>query len=456
MNSGRTWRERSSRIVTFTVVLAACWTWCGSMPIHAAATAGSVDLPDVLATVNGKPILKANVVANLVDAAPVALALKRAIDRTIAAEQAVKEGLDQDPGHLKRIARLKDEEAAREGMAMRRIVEQYLHQVPEYAEASAAAAQVTDAQIDAYAEENKDDFGKQTGKNLRRRARRALIRERRSAAHDAWMKARLTKAGVTVNGVAIPRHVIEAAVDAKSAVKSIPEALFNPAVRPMGDAFVDSVLELARAQAADPVPADDPAAAKKILAGTVIEAEGTKIVLAEHYAFEAIAAAAQGGPSNGELFDAISEAVCVAEARRKGLGKDPALATGYVPIQKFGPAVIEVQLAYMYFQRYNLTMDGVAVTDKEVGGVVRALLRMVVGKGDDELRARLTALKQEYSAVAITDAEIDHWGMALMGTYLESGRRPLYDRIKTAKLDWKRAAHLEPFRAKATIERFVD
>ncbi|HCN08397.1 MAG TPA: hypothetical protein DIT01_10725 [Lentisphaeria bacterium] len=102
----------------------------------------------------------------------------------------------------------------------------------------------------------------------------------------------------------------------------------------------------------------------------------------------------------------------------------------------------------------TLTLDGRRRYKSNVE--VRALLRMAVGKGDDELRAGLTALKQEYSAVAITDAEIDHWGMALMGTYLEPGRRPLYGRIKTAKLDWRRAVHPEPFRAKATIERFVD
>ena len=95
----KAWWNQAAFVAVFSAVLAVCGI---ALVQEAGAAVAPADLPDVLAKVNGKPILKKDVLPGPDAAGLSTPALERAIEQELIAQQAATEGLDENPQYQPR------------------------------------------------------------------------------------------------------------------------------------------------------------------------------------------------------------------------------------------------------------------------------------------------------------------------------------------------------------------
>ena len=460
MHANRTWSERTKAAVVLAVIVAGSWTWCTVAPAQEPGAAGTIspdDLPKVLAKVNGKPILKADVLPGLAAGASIASALRRAIDQELIAQQlppAVRLTDDQAE-HIKRLEST---------------VLAYFYQktIPELARRN--LADVTEAQIDACLAENPKRLARNRGEARRRMAASLVARQQYAEAHGNWLKARLAGTEISVNGEELSPAVMELAVQTMAlqltGSRQIP-----------GPALFEKVKEMVIAQTARErgVPAEtlanDSDLVKALLTETVIEVDGHKLVLGNLRNWQAMTARADAVLPDGLLVGAIKELILVADARAQGIDKDPAFqkqlerSREQVTAGRPGASPSDI-----YYARHGLGRADVEVTDTELEALHQAVMQALLYKGEaarpDGLHAYLRAAKLNWARetnlkdVEVTDAELEALHQAIMQVLLHKGgakgTNGLREYLQSTKLNWVRELHLKGLRGRAKIELFVN
>lgn len=399
--------------------------------VAAATTAGSEGLPEILAKVNNKSIHRATVIAGLNPDDPVGPALDRAVCRALSAQLAVREGLDKDPAYVAAVRDMKMRSGRTDDVVAMILASHYIQTNADLQKAFAAAAAISDAEVDAFIAENQPRYGQMPKDQLRPVATRGLVSQRRAEIRNDWVMPRLSKTEFSIDGTPIPATVIEAAVDARATGN--------------GDPLIDHIL------ASLPGAANDPAGA---LGAAVIDAGGTAIELGTLRGFQQIAAGAGGGQSHRKLIDVLIHAVLAAEARSKGIDQDPEFIRAN-PLM--GPQVTNADtiLVAKYFEHHELKRNDIKIDKKELDQFALAVMQMFQGKGDGALRRQLAAAKKSYVDAAVSDAEIEALSAALMLS-LWDGRDAFRAYLVNVMLEWKVAGHFAPLLAQAKIKRFDD
>jgi len=399
--------------------------------LAAATTAGSEGLPEILAKVNNKSIHRATVIARLNPDDPVGPALDRAVCRALSAQLAVREGLDKDPGYVAAVRDMKMRSGRTDDVVAMIVASYYIQTNADLQKAFAAAAAISDAEVDAFIAENQPRYGQMPKDQLRPVATRGLVSQRRAEIRNDWVMPRLSKTEFSIDGTPIPATVIEAAVDARATGS--------------GDPLIDHIL------ASLPGAGNDPAGA---LGAAVIDAGGTAIELGTLRGFQQIAAGAGGGQSHRKLIDVLIHAVLADEARSKGIDQDPEFIRAN-PLM--GPQVTNADtiLVARYFEHHELKRNDIKIDKKELDQFALAVMQMFQGKGDGALRRQLAAAKKIYVDAAVSDAEIEALSEALMLS-LWDGRAAFRRYLVNVMLEWKVAGHFAPLLAQAKITRFDD
>lgn len=399
--------------------------------LAAATTADSGDLPEILAKVNNKSIHRASVIAGLNPDDSVGPALDRAVCRALSAQLAVREGLDKDPGYVAAVRDMKMSSGRTDDVVAMILASHYIQTNADLQKAYAAAAAVSDAEVDAFIAENQPRYGQMQKDQLRPVATRGLVSLRLAEIRNDWVMPRLLKTEFSIGGTPIPATVIEAAGDAKATGS--------------GDPLIDHIL------ASLPGGANDPAGA---LGAVVIDAGGTAIELGILSGFQQIAAGAGGGQSHRKLIDVLIHAVLADEARSKGIDQDLEFIRAN-PGMGSQVTNSDTILADKYFEHHELKRKDIKIDKKELDQFALAVMQMFQGKGDGVLRRQLAAAKKSYVDAAVSDAEIEALSAALMLS-LWDGRDAFRRYLVNVMLEWKVAGHFAPLLAQAKITRFDD
>ena len=452
-------QRKKTRSMAMIAVAAICGILCAGTARAAAVT--SLDaLPEVVAKVNGKPILKKDIVPRTrigeiagVGVLPPALrvtpAINEAIDRELIAQQAAKEGLGRPP--------------VRADQPLPLIDASYLADAYAYHNEDLRKGMdpelLTEADIDAALAANAEKLAPLPEKARRQAASAMASRKRFETAKAEWRKALLVKAGPTVNGEAIPREMIEAAADAWSEE---------------GDAaFASSIREIIIAREADRqgVPSaaieKDAAAVEALLSTAVLEGPGGKVMMAKALGRKRLAALAAGEAIRPVLFRALSIRIIAAAAIENGVDKIPKVQKelrmrsegrkAQVPDDSAAVAellyarhglgksddMVSLREAASEFQWYQALADGRTVSADEIAAIVRDRLQAA----DDMVSLREAASEfQWYQALAAD-------GRTVSAAEINAIVR---GRLQAARLSTKREAYLQRLRAAAKIEYMVE
>ena len=192
------------------------------------------ELGDVLAKVDGKPILKADVY-------PVGLPMKVSleqsvkprvgehIDRMLVIQAAVAERLDKTKAYRKGMRAIEQKTTLAENALLAR---HYESKLPATIAAHNRSA-ITDAEAAAFVKKDKNLYRGKTRREAVELARGHISRDRQLGAGIDWMTKNLGNREVTINGKAIPAATIAAAIDAADRRYWRPEALLLKAVGEM-------------------------------------------------------------------------------------------------------------------------------------------------------------------------------------------------------------------------------
>jgi len=451
-------QRKKTRSMAMIAVAAICGILCAGTARAAGVT--SLDaLPEVVAKVNGKPILKKDIVPRTrlgeiagVGVLPPALrvtpAINEAIDRELIAQQAAKEGLGRPPVRADQPLPLSNASYLADAYAyhnedLRKEMD------PEL---------LTEADIDAALAANAEKLAPLPEKARRPAASAMASRKRFETAKAEWRKALLVKAGPTVNGEAISREMIEAAADAWSEE---------------GDAaFASSIREIIIAREADRQGVQsaaiekDAAAVEALLSKAVLEGPGGKVMMAKALGRKRLAALAAGEAIRPVLFRALSARIIAAAAIENGVDKIPkvqkelrmrsrrgqaqepaAAAVAELLYSRHGLGksddMVSLREAASEFQWYQALADGRTVSADEIAAIVRDRLQAA----DDMVSLREAASEfQWYQALAAD-------GRTVSAAEINAIVR---GRLQAARLSTKREAYLQRLRAAAKIEYMVE
>ena len=476
------WWNRAAVVAVLTAVLAMCGI---ALVQEAGAAVAPADLPDVLAKVNGKPILKKDVLPGPDAAGLSTPAFERAIEQELIAQQAATEGLDENPQYQQQISQARAKVVQLAWLKRRQpamLAFFYSHTIPELTRVD--PADVPAADIDAHLAANPDRFGRLTGTKLRLAAARIISTRLYTQTQAEWLRMRLSDCRFSVNGKEIPPAIIQTAVDALTAQGPAPVGLF------------DKVKEMVIKQEAKRQGVQLPEIKKNadlleaILTEAMIEIEtpGQEIVRSPiphslPMTDEDGEIAVTGYDSN--LFIAMKESILAAEAREKGIDKDPAFQ------QQLAPLLAQVErlsahneadaLVDAYYSSHGLGVGDVEVTDAELDEWYLAIMRALMDRGqtggqdafrayldtarrnsqrDGRLAASLGNTEAGVEDVEVTDAELDEWYLAIMQALMNQGQAWGQDAfrasLETARLNWQREGYMQALRQAADIEVFVD
>jgi hypothetical protein len=460
MHENRTWSERIKAAVVLAVIVAGSWMWCTVAPAQEPGAAGIIspdDLPDVLAKVNGKPILKKDVLPGVAAGAPIAPALRRAIDQELIAQQ-------PPPA-----VRLTDEQAEQiKRLESTVLASFYQKTIPELDRRN--PADVTEAQIDACLAENPKRLARNRGEARRRMAASLVARQQYAEAHGNWLKARLAGTELSVNGEELSPAVMELAVQTMS-------LRMAGSRQTLGSALFEKIKEMVIAQAAQDqgAPAEtlanDSDLVKALLTKTVIEVDGHKLVLGNLRNWQAMTARADAVIPDGLLVGAIKEIILVADAQAQGIDKDPAfqkqLERSREQVTASAPGTSPSDV---YYARQGLGQADVVVSAAELEAlhqaVMQALLYNGQAAGPEALHAYLRTAKLSWARetnlqeVEVSDAELEGLHQAIMQVLLHKGgaegTNGLREYLQSTKLNSARERHLKVLRGRAKIETFVN
>ena len=405
-----------NRVAT-SIVLAVglvCWISC-------AMAQGTNDLPEKLATVNGKPIYQKDIVP---DDTGIVRQLRVAVDHELIAQRAAKEGIDlpdRGPSRQALLGRLTQKETMWLGVMY---------------EEKIWAGRTFDTP------------------------------QNKAEAYGEWLRTLLANVHVT-NRDAIPAALIEQATETVLATLR-----HDPVEAGGGAALYDKISGLviareAKERGVEPaVVAADAEQVKLLLAAAEMTVDRQKLLLGNLPAWAYISRTADSGRApDSQLLTVVKEQVLAVEARQKGFDKDPAFmqqTTQLVADKKtiaarsigVAPALIST-----YYKNHNLTADDVEVTASELEGYYVAVFQTVMGAdadAKDAVRRHLNSAKQKIAAADLTDDEWKSWQLHIALSFLNENRTTMRDRIAAAKLEWTRQAHIKELRAHADIEFLVD
>ncbi len=192
------------------------------------------ELGDVLAKIDGKPVLKADVY-------PVGLPRKvsleqsvkprvgKYIDQLLVIQAAVAERLDKTRAYRKGMQAVEQTTTLAENALLAR---HYESKLPATIAARNRSA-ITDAEAAAFVKKDKKLYRGKTRREAVELARDHITRDRQLGAGIDWMTKNLGNREVTINGKAIPPATIVAAIDAADRRYWRPEALLLEAVGEM-------------------------------------------------------------------------------------------------------------------------------------------------------------------------------------------------------------------------------
>lgn len=398
------------------------------------ATAQSAwgDLPEIIAKVNRQKISRDDIRVAVEAGRPITAQIDGAIFNALAAQQALKEGLDKDPEYV----RFKDHSAERgrreKWLTATILVDHYRKKVPALVEARQASANVEDVEVIKYIALNSDRFGTLSGKRLQATARSMIVSERFAAVESEWLTALLLKKGIKVNNKKVPAATIEAAMAARQ------QSISAARKQLKGTILLDAVTDVIGGRDA--------------LADAVITVAGEEIVVGELPVFRDLTAN-RAGPM--PLLRPLITTLLAAEARKEGIDKDPEfVATAGRAARP--PIADYTVLAGIYWQRHGIDTQSIKITDAELRGCLRAIAQTLMAKDGDAFSAWLGAAKKEHAKAEVTSSELTAWYEAIFDAVLDGDSKDLRTQLLMAKLGWKRSRHLETALAAAKIKRYVD
>lgn len=427
----------------------------GAAPeVNAAGAVSLDDLPAVVARVNGTPVPKSAVVPE--EGETIAAAVRHAVDQELVAQQFVKEGLDKDPGYQRQISRKREDKARRTRQETTALANFYEKSIPELA-SKPDPTKVTEAEIDEWLTGDTVILGSLTGQQARDAVRKLVSRGKKAAARGEWLKARLAKAKVRVYGKRVPQAAIAAGVAEMSnrriGSREKPKTPLRDKIREMiigGEARLRGV--------APETIAKDAVLVEELFSAAEIEVDGDIMY-----------------PSMlMSLPRALGQFLLAAEARKKGVDKDPEYQKKFT--ESFPPMPQEMVTheallrAEIFYARHGLSPVDAKISDAELNEWYLALMRALVSKKSDgeqdSLRSQLRAVKLRWmrqgakpanvADTNISDAELDRWYIAIIRGLANGEKSSLRGDLNAAKLRWMRDGYLESLRQTAKIEYMAE
>ena len=407
-------QRKKTRTMAMIAVAAICGILC-ALTARAAGVTVLDALPEVVAKVNGKPILKKDSVPRtrlgamtgggvLPPALRVTPAINEAIDRELIAQQAAKEGLGRSPVGKDQPMPLSDATYLADAYAYHN--EELRQEMdPEL---------LTEADIDAALAANAEKLAPLPEAARWQAASSMASRKRFETAKAEWRKALLVKSGPTVNGEAIPRQMIEAAADAWS---EDGEGEFASWIREI------IVAREADRQGVQSAAIEKDAAAVEVLLSTaVLEGPGAKVIVAKALGRKRLAALAAGEAIRPVLFRALGARIIAAAALENGVDKIPKVQKelrmrsrrrkAQVPDDSAAVAellysrpglgkwddMVSLREAASEFQWHQALADGRTVSEAEINAIVRGRLQAtrLSAKREGYVQRLRAAAKIEY------------------------------------------------------------
>ena len=323
------------------------------------------EVGEVLARVNGEPLLTETLFPGAEAGTKLNLYHLRsrteaAISDELVAQKSVALGLDKDPEYLDLIATLELQVARQE---RRFLVKLYYEQsIPEIQAAIDSEGRTPTAEeIAAHIAENQDEFSRYPETAAERVAISQLTAGSRGATANAlaeWLQQRLAAVSFQADGENIPAAVIEQAV--AQTIES--RGVLLPKIR-------ESAIsrESQRSGAEPEVIEKDAALVTALLSETVIEADGTKLVLGDLPELERLVTAfGQNRFVMPLVFMTIVDLIVAEDAVAAGIDKDPRFIEQQARVAQAVEKGRSRMLAEFYYARQGMSPDDMAASDEDV------------------------------------------------------------------------------------------
>ncbi len=323
------------------------------------------EVGEVLARVNGESLLtealfpgaEAGTKLNLYQ---LRSRIEAAIYDELVAQKAVALGLDKDPEYLDLIATLELQAARQEKRLLARLY--YGQSIPEIKAAIDSEGRTPTAEeIAAHIAENQDEFSRYPETAAERVAISQLTAGSSGATANAlaeWLQQRLAAVSFQADGEDIPAAVIEQAV--AQTIES--RGVLLPKIR-------ESAIsrESQRSGAEPEVIEKDAALVTALLSETVIEADGTKLVLGDLPELERLVTAfGQNRFVMPLVFMTIVDLIVAEDAVAAGIDKDPRFIEQQARVAQAVEKGRSRMLAEFYYARQGMSPDDMAASDEDV------------------------------------------------------------------------------------------
>lgn len=285
------------------------------------------DLPEVLAKVDGKEILKTDVLSAAQSSGPGRIRTQsfkpqvdNYIDRHLVVKAALAEKLDETSEYEKGLEALKARIALAES---RTLSTYYRRQTPEFGSAVQNRS-ITDKEATAYVRANPANFKDKFRAEALYLAKNVIIKERYATAQFDWMTAHLPKATIKVNGETVPTEMIEEAIDAADSRIWTPSSILFPIV-------VESAIarEAEATGEGEAVIKQDEDRVRKLVAASELEVGHVKFALQDVQGFTGLLQHLSGRDAASNrplLLELVTNLVMADMARKENLDKDEAYA----------------------------------------------------------------------------------------------------------------------------------
>ncbi len=277
--------------------------------------------------------------------------LQAAINRELVRQDALAEGLDEDPEYLDRMATIgKQLEEAK----IHQLGRLYKESIPEMR--AARNPEISDEEIDNFILENPKRFGKTEGEKLRRMVKQTIASQGVAPTYADILRERLKDVRFTVDGEPVAGAVIERCIEAQ-----VPPSLTVPSQLQDTAYLLTAIQEMV-------VPGEsDPDVIREKLAAVTLEAAGQRIVLGEHLVFEKLLNdGIAGRPRRLVFFNALVARILAAEARKDGLHDQPAFQAWVSRIEAKLPEREANVLVALQYERHGAVPGELGISDDEV------------------------------------------------------------------------------------------
>lgn len=261
-----------------------------------------------------------------------------------------------------------------------------------------------------------------------------------------WLIAHLESGAVSINGKAIAPDIFEDSIEA-----AMSEAATEREVTLFGTI---ETMVTGQGNVKDET-------VKERLRNAVLNVAGVEFVLGEMPPWQSIDYMKTNALRDVMLITTVKDHFLAAEAREKGIDKDPDFQQQRDRILTHMTAGSGDQVD-VYYKQHDLSEANFRVTDSEVKMAHKALAQVLMqigtGAGTNALREYLQALKKDVAghAVELTDAELEAFCQMIVTTALirdvDGTLDPVRTHLQRAKLRWAREPHHQMLRDKASIK----